>query len=76
MDVCKCLVPSRQGDALNSRQVISRLVKLVEEKERWEALDHPHRPPQNWGESEKNRTVTCVILKVKANDKRKNLTLS
>ncbi|GFU43124.1 uncharacterized protein TNCV_947421 [Trichonephila clavipes] len=76
MDVCKCLVPSRQGDALNSRQAVSRLVKLVEEKERWEALDHPQGPPQNWGENEKNRTVTCVILKVKANDKRKNLTLS
>ncbi|GFU75639.1 hypothetical protein TNCV_2863531 [Trichonephila clavipes] len=32
--------------------------------------------PQNWGETEQNRTVTCMVLKAKANDRLKNLTLS
>ncbi|GFX78732.1 uncharacterized protein TNCV_3695681 [Trichonephila clavipes] len=75
MDVCKCLVPSRQGDALNSRRAASRLVKLVEE-ERWVAPEHPQRHSQNWGGNEQIRTVTCMMLKAKANDKRKNVTLS
>ncbi|PRD27174.1 UNVERIFIED_CONTAM: hypothetical protein NCL1_36120 [Trichonephila clavipes] len=41
MNVCKCLVPSRHGGTLNSRQAASPLVKLVEGEERWEAPDHP-----------------------------------
>ncbi|GFX06787.1 hypothetical protein TNCV_3113751 [Trichonephila clavipes] len=31
--------------------------------------------PQNWGETEPNRSVTCMVLKAKSNDKRKNLAL-
>ncbi|GFY11133.1 uncharacterized protein TNCV_4471191 [Trichonephila clavipes] len=38
MDVCKCIVPLRHGGTLNSRRVASPLVRLVEGKERWEAL--------------------------------------
>ncbi|GFV56396.1 uncharacterized protein TNCV_855491 [Trichonephila clavipes] len=74
MDVCKCIVPSRQGGTLNSRRAASPLVRLVEEEERWEAPDHPQGVlPQNWGGTEQNRTVTCMVLKAKANDRRKNL---
>ncbi|GFW95801.1 hypothetical protein TNCV_5023361 [Trichonephila clavipes] len=28
--------------------------------------------PLNWGGTEQNRTVTCIVLKAKANDRRKN----
>ncbi|GFX30475.1 hypothetical protein TNCV_3461261 [Trichonephila clavipes] len=31
--------------------------------------------PQNWGGTEQSRTVTCMVLKAKANDRRKNLAL-
>ncbi|GFW68576.1 uncharacterized protein TNCV_529311 [Trichonephila clavipes] len=41
MDVCKCIVPSRRGGALNSRRAANPLVRLVEGEERWETLDHP-----------------------------------
>ncbi|GFU32616.1 hypothetical protein TNCV_4876701 [Trichonephila clavipes] len=57
MGVCKCIVPSRHGGALNSSRAASFLVSLVEGKERrratsplvllgegverWEAPDHP-----------------------------------
>ncbi|GFW06893.1 dual specificity protein phosphatase 22 [Trichonephila clavipes] len=33
MDVCKCIVPSRQGDTLNSRRASNPLVRLVEGEE-------------------------------------------
>ncbi|GFY16800.1 uncharacterized protein TNCV_4338011 [Trichonephila clavipes] len=74
MDVCKLIVPSRHGSALNSHLAASPLVKLVEGVEKWEASGHPQGVlPQNWGGTEQNRTVTCVVLKVKANDRHKNL---
>ncbi|GFV61071.1 uncharacterized protein TNCV_1972461 [Trichonephila clavipes] len=38
MDVCKCIVPLRQGGTLNSRRAAS-LVWLVEGQDRWEAPD-------------------------------------
>ncbi|GFX13867.1 hypothetical protein TNCV_3421781 [Trichonephila clavipes] len=31
--------------------------------------------PLNWGGIEQNRTVTCMVLKAKANDRRKNSSL-
>ncbi|GFW04510.1 hypothetical protein TNCV_878791 [Trichonephila clavipes] len=31
---------------------------------------------QNWGGTEQNRAVPCMVLKAKANDRRKNLALS
>ncbi|GFU18399.1 uncharacterized protein TNCV_1980801 [Trichonephila clavipes] len=72
MDVCKCIAPLRHGDTLNSRQAASPLVSLVVGEERWEA-PNPH--PQgalllNWGGTALNRTVTCMVLKATANDRR------
>ncbi|GFV05065.1 uncharacterized protein TNCV_222821 [Trichonephila clavipes] len=66
MDVCKCLVPLRLGDTLNSRRVACPYVWLVEGKERWEAPDHPQGLfLRNWSGTEQNRTVTCIMLKAK-----------
>ncbi|GFW46073.1 hypothetical protein TNCV_3276901 [Trichonephila clavipes] len=49
----------------------------MEGEERWEAADHSQNVlPQNWGGIEQNRTVTCMVLKAKANDMRKNLALA
>ncbi|GFX72187.1 uncharacterized protein TNCV_1954631 [Trichonephila clavipes] len=71
MDVCKCIVPARHGGTLNSRRAASPLVRLVEGEERWEASDHPQSVLSlNWGGIEPNRTVTCMVLKATANDKR------
>ncbi|GFS90968.1 uncharacterized protein TNCV_2119691 [Trichonephila clavipes] len=70
MDVCKCIVPSRHGGTLNSHRATSPLVRLVEGEERWEVPDHPQGIlPKNWGETELNRSVTCMVLKVTANDR-------
>ncbi|GFV31951.1 uncharacterized protein TNCV_3839761 [Trichonephila clavipes] len=60
------------GGTLNSCRAASPLVRLVEEEGRWKAPD-PH--PQdvlllNWGGIELNRTVTCMVLKATANDRR------
>ncbi|GFT25079.1 hypothetical protein TNCV_179881 [Trichonephila clavipes] len=33
-------------------------------------------PQKNWSGTEQNRTVHCMVLKAKANDRRKNLSLS
>ncbi|GFW39376.1 uncharacterized protein TNCV_1833591 [Trichonephila clavipes] len=71
MDVCKCIMPSRHGDSLNNRRVASLLVRLVEGEERLNVPDHPQGVlPQNWGETELNRPVTCMVLKATANDRR------
>ncbi|GFT23443.1 uncharacterized protein TNCV_2016981 [Trichonephila clavipes] len=70
MDVCKCIVSSGHGITLNKRQTASPLLKLVEEQERWMAPNHPQvvfRP--NWGGTEQNRIVTCMVLKSTANDR-------
>ncbi|GFW45519.1 uncharacterized protein TNCV_3244591 [Trichonephila clavipes] len=76
MGACKCIVPSRHGGTLNSRLAASPLVRLVGGEERWETPDHSQGVlPQNWGGTEKNRTVTCMVLKAKANDRRKTLAL-
>ncbi|GFW96894.1 uncharacterized protein TNCV_2160291 [Trichonephila clavipes] len=71
MDVCKCIVPSRHGATLNSRRAANLLVRLVEEEERWEARNYLQDVlHQNWGETELNRSVTCMVLKATANDRR------
>ncbi|GFV67976.1 uncharacterized protein TNCV_1872581 [Trichonephila clavipes] len=77
MDVCKCIVPSRHGDTLNNRRAASPLVRLVEGVERGgKAPSHSKDVvPQNCSRTEQNRTVTCMVLKAKANDRRKNLAL-
>ncbi|GFX21301.1 cullin-4A [Trichonephila clavipes] len=68
-DVCKCIVPLRHGDTLNSRRTASPLVWLVEGEGRWEA---PYLPqgflPLNWSGTELKCTVACMVLK--ANDRR------
>ncbi|GFW56106.1 uncharacterized protein TNCV_106521 [Trichonephila clavipes] len=72
MDVCKCIVPLRHWGTLNSRRAASPLVSLVDGEERWEAPDHLQGfLPLNWGGSEQKRTVTCMVLKAKDNDRRK-----
>ncbi|GFU55056.1 uncharacterized protein TNCV_425631 [Trichonephila clavipes] len=71
MDVCKCIVPSWHGSTLNSRRSASPLVRLVEREERGEAPDHPQNVlPQNWGETELNRSVPCMVLKATVNGRR------
>ncbi|GFV00227.1 zinc finger protein [Trichonephila clavipes] len=53
---------------LNNRRAASPLVWLVEGEERW---DHTQGAlPQNRGGNERNRTVTCMVLKATANDRR------
>ncbi|GFW01143.1 uncharacterized protein TNCV_1763811 [Trichonephila clavipes] len=71
MDVCKCIVPSWNESTLNNRRATSPLVRLVEGEARWEVSDNPQgvRPP-NWGATEPNRNVTCMVLKATANDRR------
>ncbi|GFW80422.1 uncharacterized protein TNCV_2945541 [Trichonephila clavipes] len=69
MDVCKCIVPLWHGDTINSRRAANPLMRLVEGEERWEAPDPPGDLPQNWGENEPNRIVTCMVLKATDNDK-------
>ncbi|GFV03666.1 uncharacterized protein TNCV_1876141 [Trichonephila clavipes] len=56
---------------LNNRRASSPLVRLVEEEERWETPDHPQGVlPQNWGETKLNRSVSCMVHKATANDRR------
>ncbi|GFV91745.1 hypothetical protein TNCV_4763101 [Trichonephila clavipes] len=62
---------------LNSRRAASPLVRLVEGEERWEAPDHSQGVLlQNCGGAEQNRSVTCMVLKAKSNDRRKILALN
>ncbi|GFW20128.1 uncharacterized protein TNCV_2320691 [Trichonephila clavipes] len=71
MDVCECILPSRHGGTLNSRRAASTLVRLMEEKERWEVPDHLQGVlPLNRGETKLNRSVTCMVLKATATDRR------
>ncbi|GFT68288.1 uncharacterized protein TNCV_659071 [Trichonephila clavipes] len=74
MDDDKCIVPSRHGVTLNSRGAASPLVRLEEGEEVYEAPDHHQGVlSQDWGGTEPNRTVTFVMLKDTANDRRKNI---
>ncbi|GFU90307.1 uncharacterized protein TNCV_2784131, partial [Trichonephila clavipes] len=57
--------------AFNSRRAANPLVRLVEGEERWEASDLSQGVlPINWGETELNRSVTCMVLKATANNRR------
>ncbi|GFX26816.1 uncharacterized protein TNCV_1839891 [Trichonephila clavipes] len=72
MDVCKCIVPSWHGGTLNSRRASSPFMRLVAGEERWEIPD-PHSgcsPSKLWGGTELNRTVTYMVLKATASDRR------
>ncbi|GFT53308.1 hypothetical protein TNCV_4233981 [Trichonephila clavipes] len=43
-------------------------MRFVEVEERWDALDPLQGIlPQNWGGTEPRRTITCMVLKAKAN---------
>ncbi|GFV69714.1 uncharacterized protein TNCV_4508261 [Trichonephila clavipes] len=54
------------------RRAASHLVRLVEGEERWEAPDYPQGVlPLNWSETELYRSVTCVVFKATANDRRR-----
>ncbi|GFT77696.1 uncharacterized protein TNCV_4245641 [Trichonephila clavipes] len=71
MDVCKCIAPAWHGGTLNSPRAAIPLVRLVEVEERWELSDHFQSAiPLTWGGIEPNRTVTCMVLKAMANDRR------
>ncbi|GFW54526.1 uncharacterized protein TNCV_2232001 [Trichonephila clavipes] len=62
MDVCKCIVPLRQGGTINSRRAANPLVKLVEGEERWETSDQPQGVlPQNWGEIQKFNLSQALV---------------
>ncbi|GFR21568.1 hypothetical protein TNCT_471361 [Trichonephila clavata] len=64
--------PSRgMGYSLNSRRAASPLVRLMEGEERWEVPDNSQGVlPQNWGRTEPNRAVTCMVLKAMTKDRR------
>ncbi|GFX12384.1 hypothetical protein TNCV_64301 [Trichonephila clavipes] len=65
--------PAPRG--LETTTTTSPIVRLVEGE--GEAPDHPHGVfPQNWGVTEPNRTITCMVLKSKANARRKSLATS
>ncbi|GFW08117.1 uncharacterized protein TNCV_2978841 [Trichonephila clavipes] len=69
-DVRKGTVPSRHGGTLNSRRATNPLVRLMEGKETWEALDYPQGvQPQNWRGNEPKRTDTCMVLKATTNNR-------
>ncbi|GFX62273.1 uncharacterized protein TNCV_3306461 [Trichonephila clavipes] len=69
MDVCKFLVPSGLGGTLNSHRAARLLVRLMEGEERWEAPDHPQVLSKDLN-TELNPSVTCMVLKDTANDRR------
>ncbi|GFU14897.1 uncharacterized protein TNCV_3386831 [Trichonephila clavipes] len=57
--------------SMDSCRATSPLVRLVEGEERWEVSDHPQSVfPLNWGGIEPNSSVTCMVLKATANDRR------
>ncbi|GFU23253.1 uncharacterized protein TNCV_2559541 [Trichonephila clavipes] len=69
MGLYKCIVPLRHGCTSNNHTATSPLVRFVEEK--WEVFDDIQGVlPQNWDGTEPNRTVTCIVLKAMANDRR------
>ncbi|GFX35930.1 uncharacterized protein TNCV_4214521 [Trichonephila clavipes] len=71
MDVCKCIVPEWHWGTLNSRRAANPLVRLEEGEERWEVSEHSQSVlPLNWVGMEPNSTVTCMVLKATANDRR------
>ncbi|GFW28156.1 transposable element Tcb2 transposase [Trichonephila clavipes] len=63
--------PFSSFDPVNStRRAASPLVRLVEGEEKWEASEHHQAVlPPNWGVTEQNRTVTCMVFKATAIDR-------
>ncbi|GFX86129.1 cullin-4A [Trichonephila clavipes] len=68
MDVCQCILPSRNGGTFNSRRVFHEVGGMGREVR---GTGHPQGVlPQNWGETEINSSITCMVLKAMANDRR------
>ncbi|GFV42989.1 uncharacterized protein TNCV_2661841 [Trichonephila clavipes] len=66
-------VPLRHGGTLNSRRAANPLMWLVEGEERGKTSAHPQGfLPLDLDGTEQNRTVTCMVLKAKANERRKS----
>ncbi|GFV15449.1 hypothetical protein TNCV_4834751 [Trichonephila clavipes] len=66
----KCILTLRDGGTLNSREAAGLLERVVEWEEMWEASELSQCIlPQNWGETEKNRTVTYMVLKATTNNR-------
>ncbi|GFV88953.1 hypothetical protein TNCV_442181 [Trichonephila clavipes] len=70
MTVCKCIMPLRQRSTLNCRRASRPLMRLVEGEDRREAFEQSQGVLQNWGGNNSNRTVNCMVLRGKANDRR------
>ncbi|GFW73778.1 uncharacterized protein TNCV_1542321 [Trichonephila clavipes] len=70
MYVCKRILPLRLVGTLISLRAACPLVMLLDGEEMWEASDHPQGVlPQNWGGTEHNHTVACMVLKATDNDR-------
>ncbi|GFT67784.1 hypothetical protein TNCV_271731 [Trichonephila clavipes] len=70
MDIYKCIVHVRTAVPLNSRQATSPLVRLLEMDESGKTPDHLQDfLSQNYGETEPNRTVTYLVIKVTDDDR-------
>ncbi|GFT17886.1 uncharacterized protein TNCV_4910591 [Trichonephila clavipes] len=76
MDVCKCIAPLRHVGTLNKHRLVPQVLSFVLFGGRGREVGGHLPLPQNWGGMEKNRTVTCMVLKAKPKDRRKILTLS
>ncbi|GFV70229.1 uncharacterized protein TNCV_843481 [Trichonephila clavipes] len=71
MNVCKGIVPSRHGGTLYSRRAASPFVRLVKGKRGRRSPDHPQGILlQNCVGTELYHSVTCMVLKAMANDRR------
>ncbi|GFT86346.1 cullin-4A [Trichonephila clavipes] len=66
------VVSDADYSAVGTGRLVARpLERLVEGEERWEATDHPQDVlALNWGETEQNYSVTCMVFKATANDRR------
>ncbi|GFW20477.1 hypothetical protein TNCV_4547441 [Trichonephila clavipes] len=76
MDVCKCIRPLQHGGTLKSRRAAksSRVIggRGIEVGGPWPP---PGFSPSKLGWNRANRTVTCMVLKDKANNRHKNSSL-
>ncbi|GFX36043.1 hypothetical protein TNCV_4215651 [Trichonephila clavipes] len=71
IDVCKCIVLSRHGGALNRYRAANPLVKLVKGEKEDIVPDHLQGPSLKIGVKKgPNPTVACMVLKHTASDMR------
>ncbi|GFW28308.1 transposable element Tcb1 transposase [Trichonephila clavipes] len=63
--------PKRTDCQFVRQSAASPFVRLGKEEERWEVFDHSQSVfSLNWDRTEPNGTVTCMVLKAKANERR------